>query len=160
MTDLHDADAARHAAEAEAERRGSRRKPVIKSAKLIVNQAGSIINCFVLDESAGGVQVDLGAMLELPDDLTIQFGNGATYLARRCWSSGTRIGLKFTSAQLVSNDIVERMRKIAELLHDQGLGVAVSTLRAARFFDHAELRRAAEEAEAATIRFEMMLLGD
>lgn len=155
MSDFQDASEADAA-----ERRRARRKPVIKSAKIIINQAGSVINCFVLDESSGGVQVDLGTMLELPDDLTIQFGNGATYLARRCWSAGTRVGLQFTSAQLVSEDTAGRMRKIAELLHDQGLGAAVSTLRAARFFDHAELRHAAEEAEAATLRFEMMLLGD
>ncbi len=139
------------------ERRRDKRKPVIKSAKIIINHAGSVLNCFVVDESAGGVQVDLAAIVELPDHLTIQFSTGATYLARRAWAAGTRAGLQFTSGQLVDDDTVARMHKIAELLHSHGLATAVQTLRKARFFDNAELRRAAEEAEAAAIRFETML---
>ena len=52
-----------------------------------------------------------------------------------------------------------RMRKMADVLQAQGVVGAVATLRAARFFDHAELRRAAEEAEAAYFRFEAILSG-
>ena len=141
------------------ERRRDRRKPVIKSAKIIFNELGSVLNCYVLDESSGGVQVDLGAVIDLPDDLTIQFGTGATYLARRCWTAGTKVGLEFTSGQLVSEETASRMRKIAELLQAQGFGAAVRTLRAARFFDHDELRRAATEAEDAMARFTTILQG-
>ncbi len=139
------------------ERRRDRRKPVIKSAKIIFNELGSVLNCYVLDESSNGVQVDVGAIIDLPDDLTIQFGTGATYLAQRCWTAGTRVGLKLTGGQLVDEETVGRMRKIAELLQTQGLAAAVRTLRAARYFDHEELRRAATEAEAATARFAAIL---
>ena len=121
---------------------------------------GSVLNCYVLDESSGGVQVDLGAIVDLPDDLTIQFGTGATYLARRCWDRrNQKSAWEFTSGQLVNEETSTRMRKIAELLHAQGLAAAVRTLRAARFFDHEELRRAATEAEAAMARFVTMLQG-
>ena len=158
MTAAPDGELAMDAA-AQDERRRDRRKPVIKSAKIIFNELGSVLNCYVLDESSGGVQVDLGAIVDLPDDLTIQFGTGATYLARRCWTAGTKVGLEFTSGQLVNEETSTRMRKIAELLHAQGLAAAVRTLRAARFFDHEELRRAATEAEAAMARFMTMLQG-
>ena len=158
MTAAPDGELAMDAA-AQDERRRDRRKPVIKSAKIIFNELGSVLNCYVLDESSGGVQVDLGAIVDLPDDLTIQFGTGATYLARRCWTAGTKVGLEFTSGQLVNEETSTRMRKIAELLHAQGLAAAVRTLRTARFFDHEELRRAATEAEAAMARFVAMLQG-
>lgn len=142
-----------------AERRQSRRTPVIKTAKLIFTLAGSIHNCLVLDESTGGVMVDLGVMLGVPEDVTIQFGNGATFLAKRRWSAGTKCGLSFTGAQIISDETAIRMKKVGDILRAQGLDAAIATLRAARFFDNIELRRAAEDVEAANARFEATLDG-
>jgi hypothetical protein len=142
-----------------ADRRRARRNPVIKAAKLIFNAAGSVHNCLVLDESSSGVLVDLGVMIAVPDDVTIQFGNGASFLARRRWTSGTKSGLNFAGAQIVTDEVALRMKRIADILRAQGLEAAIATLRAARFFDNIELRRSAEEVEAANARFEAALTG-
>jgi len=144
-----------------AERRSASRAPVIKSAKIMVgdSMSQSIFNCLVLDESATGVLVDLGTLVILPAEVTVQLGGGGTYLARRRWGVGTRVGLEFIGSQIVSDETASRMGKIAGLLQAQGIGAAIGTLRAARFFDHAELRKAAEDAESAYYRLEAILTG-
>jgi hypothetical protein len=141
------------------ERRAFSRMPVIKSAKIICG-AGvgqSVFNCLVLDETATGVLIDLGTLVPLPDEVTLQMGSGATYLARRRWGVGTKAGLEFIGGQIISGEMAQRMNEIAGMLIAQGVVAAVSMLRGARFFDHDELRRAAEEAQAAYHRLETLL---
>jgi hypothetical protein len=143
------------------DRRDTSRKPVIKSAKIIVGASvsQSVFDCLVLDESQHGVLVDLGMVVNLPDEVTVQMGNGATYPARRRWSVGTKAGLEFSGAQIISSETAFRMLKVSDLLHAQGTQAAVAALRAARFFDMPALRAAAEEAEATYARLDMMLTG-
>jgi hypothetical protein len=95
----------------------------------------------------------------VPEEVTIQFITGPIFEAERRWSSGTKAGLQFKGGQVVTAEIARRMEKIADILRFQGLAAAVATLRTARFFDNQELRRAAEEAEAAYARFEARLQG-
>ncbi|HQT46504.1 MAG TPA: hypothetical protein PLY97_04705 [Acidocella sp.] len=116
-------------------------------------------NCLVLDESATGVLVDMGMVVNLPEEVTVQLQGGGTYLARRRWAVGSKAGLEFIGGQRITSDVALRMAKIADVLNIQGVVPAVATLRAARFFDNAELRRAAEQAEAAQLRLEAMLNG-
>ncbi len=142
-----------------AERRSAPRSPVIKSAKLVFGDASVVYDCLVLDESTGGVMVDLGTMIKVPEEVTIRFSGGAAYRAQRCWTAGTRAGLKFDGSQIVTQETALRMKKTAEILEIQGLPAAMQTLRVGRFFDNAELRRAAEEAEAAMARLQTVLGG-
>lgn len=142
-----------------AERRTTRRKPALKSAKVLIGPAESVHNCLVLDKSAGGVLIDLGAVIRLPDEVTLQLANGARYLARCRWSAGTKAGLEFAGAPIVSDEMALRMGKIVSILRTQGLEAAMATLRFARFFDNPELRRVAEEAEAAQARLVAVLGG-
>jgi PilZ domain len=155
------ADPADAAGDGAGERRRQARVPVIKSAKIYAEAGGShgVYNCLVLDKSAGGVQVDFGAMLELPEEVTLRMNGGATYLARRCWSVGEKAGLAFIGGQIINDETVLRLLKIAEVLRAQGVLPAVATLRSARFFDNTELRRTAEAVEAAFYRFEAVLTG-
>jgi hypothetical protein len=143
------------------ERRAVIRVPVINSAKILLGRGfgQGVLDCLVLDETATGVMVELGALVPLPDELTIRMTGGATYQAQRCWNIGTKAGLQFLGGQVVTGETALRMLKIADLLQNQGLIAAVATLRAARFFDHLELRRAAEDAEGAFLRFEEILRG-
>jgi hypothetical protein len=154
-------DPADAAAVALAERRHGSRVPVIKSAKIVVGEGGiqGVFDCLVLDESPGGLLVDIGALVSLPEQVTVRMNGGASYVARRCWSVGTKLGLEFIGAQVMTGETALRMMKIADVLHNQGVGQAVATLRTARFFDHLELRRAAEEAEVAWKRLESVLTG-
>jgi hypothetical protein len=144
-----------------AERRNAMRVPVIKSAKIItggeVNQ--SVYNCLVLDESPSGVLVDLGAMFTLPEEMALHMTGGAIYRARRCWAVGTKVGLAFVGAQVLSADTVEKLAQLGRMIQVQGLPATMAALRAQRFFDSAEVRRAAEGAEAAFHRLETVLMG-
>jgi hypothetical protein len=140
------------------QRRRWPRTHVIKSAKLLFD-THRLLDCLVLNESAGGVMVDLGTMVTLPYDMTIQFSNGASFPAQRRWAEGTKAGLAFTGSQIIREDSAQRMRNMAEILQSQGLAATIETLRMARFFDNSALRQAAEEAEAAQSRFKSILLG-
>jgi hypothetical protein len=144
-----------------AERRTVSRIPVIKSAKIFVGPVSSqsIFNCLILDESKTGVLIDMGTLVNVPEEVTLQMGSGATYQARRRWSVGTKAGLEFIGAQVMTTETSVRMGRIADVLQRQGVVAAVATLRAARFFDHEELRQIAEAAEAATQRLEAVLTG-
>jgi hypothetical protein len=144
-----------------AERRNAMRVPVIKSAKVItggeVNQ--SVYNCLVLDESPSGVLVDLGAIFSLPEEVVLHMMGGASYKARRCWAVGTKMGLAFTSQQMLSAEIIEKLAQLGRMMQAQGLPAIMAALRAQRFFDNDEVRRAAEAAEAGYHRLEAVLLG-
>ena len=146
---------------AQVERRAVSRVPVIKSAKILCGEGASqsIYNCLILDESATGVLADLGTLVPLADEATLQMNGGPTYLVRRRWAVGTKAGLEFIGGQIISEETATRMKKIADLLQSQGVPAAVCTLRGARFFEYEELRRAAEDTEAAFRRLEALLNG-
>jgi hypothetical protein len=143
------------------ERRNAMRVPVIKSAKIItggeVNQG--VFNCLVLDESPSGVLVDLGAIFSLPEEMALHMTGGAIYKARCCWAVGTKAGLAFVGPQMLSVDTVEKLAQLGRMMQTQGLPATMAALRAQRFFESDEIRRAAESAEAAYHRLEAVLLG-
>jgi hypothetical protein len=142
-----------------AERRTTPRSTVIRSAKLVFGEANVVYDCLVLDESAGGVMIDLGAMIKVPEDVVIRFNSGGAFPARRCWATGNRAGFKFTGGQIISQETALRMKKAADILEIQGLAAAMQMLRTARFLDNEELRRAAEDAESAMFRLQAILTG-
>ncbi len=141
------------------ERRAATRIPVIKSAKLVVGEGYSqgVYNCLVLDESVGGVLVDLGAVFSLSDEVILHMLGGATRRAKRCWAVGSKVGLEFIGDQLISVETTQEMVGIAKLIRAQGLPVGIAAMRAQRFFGQEELRQAAEEAESAYYKLEAML---
>jgi hypothetical protein len=139
------------------ERRQVSRRPVIRSAKLICGPGEGVFDCLVLDQSAAGVLIDMGTMLELPTELTIHFNSGGAFLARKAWAAGTKAGLNLLGSQVLSEETALRMKQAADLLTMQGLLPVVTTLRSARFLDHGELRRVAEDAEAAFMRLQHFL---
>ncbi len=141
-----------------AERRNAMRTPVIRSAKIIAGGVNhSIYNCLVLDESTSGVLVDLGAMFPLPEEMTLQMTGGATYKARRCWAVGTKAGLAFVGAQMLSADTVDKLAQLGRMMQAQGLPAIMAALRAQRFFGSDEVRRTAEQAESAYLQLEAVL---
>ncbi|HYP62557.1 MAG TPA: hypothetical protein VEQ16_01645 [Acidocella sp.] len=144
-----------------AERRNAMRVPVIKSAKIVTAGDGgqSTYNCLVLDESAAGVLVDLGAMFSLPEEMTLHMTGGASYRARRCWAVGTKAGLSFIGPQMLSAEAVEKLGQLGRMMQSQGLPATMAALRGQHFFESEELRRAAEAAEAAYQRLESVLIG-
>jgi len=77
------------------DRRRHFRSQVHEIAELILRRGEDPYACTVRDASANGIQVDLDEALEFPEELTIRFSNEASLLVRRCWSSGTKLGLEF-----------------------------------------------------------------
>lgn len=142
-----------------AERRNATRIPVIKSAKLVVGDGYSqgIYNCLVLDESTGGVLVDLGAVFSLPDEVVIHMMSGGARRARRRWAAGSKVGLEFIGDQIISVETMQEMLTIAKLIRSQGLPAGLAAMRAQLFFGQDELKQAAEAAEAAYFKLEAML---
>ncbi len=143
--------------QAAAERRRGGRASVLRSAKVICGASESIFDGLVLEQSSTGLQIDFGSVVDVPALVTIQFAGGAAFLARRAWTSGTRAGFALEGSQLLSNEMAERMKRYGHLLDTQGVLIAVSTMRAARFLDHGVLRQLAEEAETAYMRLEAFL---
>lgn len=141
-----------------AERRNTPRVPVIKSGKVVVggDYSQGVLNCLVLDETALGVLIDLGALFVLPEEMVLHISSGS-YKARRRWAVGTKAGLEFVGTQVVSTEIAAQKTKLLKLLEAQGVRAAMAMLRAQNYFNQPDLRRTAEEVEAAYYRFEAML---
>jgi len=142
-----------------ADRRRETREKVLRAAKVIFGGGDSIYNCLVLDESKEGVFVDMGAVVSLPPEVTVQFGTGAAFRAARRWSTGSKIGFQFVGPQIITHEMAQRMKVVSEILQNHGMAAAMQTLRVAQFFDNAELRRAADAADTAVKRLEMILSG-
>jgi hypothetical protein len=142
-----------------ANRRRHAREKVLRAAKVIFGSGDSIYNCLVLDESQEGIFVDMGAVVSLPPEVTVQFSTGAAFRAARRWSTGSKVGFQFVGPQIITHEMAQRMQVVAEILQNHGMTAAMQTLRVAQFFDNAELRRAAEAADTAMKRLEMLLSG-
>ncbi len=78
-----------------ADRRRHFRKPVNMAAELTLRTGEDVFDCTVIDESDGGVQVELEEEVDLPDEVVIRFSDYASHLVRRCWSLGTKVGYQF-----------------------------------------------------------------
>lgn len=142
-----------------ADRRKHVREKVLKAAKIIFGGGDSVFNCLVLDETPEGIFVDMGSVVALPPEVTVQYGSGAAFRAQRRWSTGTKVGFQFVGQQIISHETARRMQVVSEIMKNHGLPAAMQTLRVAQFFDNAELRRAAEAAESAARRLDAALGG-
>lgn len=80
-----------------AERRRSERRQVVKGGQLLVGEGDSqaVYACLVLDESAEGALVDLGAIYSLPESVALQVLGGESRGAVQRWTAGTKIGLEY-----------------------------------------------------------------
>ncbi len=78
-----------------ADRRRHFRRPVELNAELTLLTGEDFYDCTVIDESDGGVQVELAEAVDLPDEVIIRFSDHASQLVRRCWSMGNKVGYQF-----------------------------------------------------------------
>jgi hypothetical protein len=141
------------------DRRRIRRRRVIKAATLFFGFSGSSIDCEILDESPYGMLVDTSVMVPVPDQLAIRLDDGPMSHVIRRWALGTKIGLELVGPQVVDMPTRVRMKSILEILDAHGLAAALAILNAARFFDNAELREAAEEAGGGMAKLRIVLEG-
>ena len=135
-----------------------KRQRVVKMGKIIFGVSDITVDCLICDETSSGLLVETETPVSIPDEVKIKLTNGGTFRASRRWAFGNKIGFEFIGTRINDSATSESMSAIYDILQTQGITQALISLRRSRFFDNDELRRAAEDAEAATMRLEQMLL--
>jgi len=78
-------------------RRFTRVRPtgrISSAAKIIVGSRVPIIDCNIVDYSAGGACLEVGGQIRLPDRFELLFG-GTKKHCRVVWCAGRRLGVTF-----------------------------------------------------------------
>jgi len=78
-----------------ADRRQDPRRPASRRAELLAANNAQGVDCVILDESDGGVQIETAEPLDLPEQIIIKFSPHSSQLVRRCWAKGTRAGYQY-----------------------------------------------------------------
>jgi len=77
------------------ERRRHRRRSVYRTAELVLSGGRDGVGCTILDESEGGLQVEMDHAFDLPQEALIKFSDTASQFVRRCWAKGNRAGFQY-----------------------------------------------------------------
>ena len=136
-------------------KRQSDRNTVIKKAKIIF--LDSVVYCSVINMSETGFRAQLHTMVPVPEQVEVQFPEGATFSAIQRWARGTEIGFEFNGPAKLGT--IERAQawRIYEAIRDRGLELPLGHLRELRFFGDQELTRIVGEIEAAVKQLEAKL---
>lgn len=140
------------------ENRRVKRRRVVKLGKIIYGISDITIDCLISDETAYGVLVETETPIVVPEEVKIRLVNGGIFPAICRWEMGNKKGFEFIGAREKTNAIFESMQDINDILQIHGVSQAVLSLRRSNFFDNDELRRAADDAEAAIMRLKRLLL--
>ena len=136
--------------------RGAARQAVLKGAQIVFGQ--SVIDCLVLNISGTGARVRTGAVVQVPEQVTLRFRGGAVAIATRRWARGAEIGFSMDAAVSLAEEPARLAWRIYESIRHRPLDEPLRLLGERSFFDDVALRTAAEEAEAAWLRFEALLV--
>ena len=80
------------------ELRQSARRFELRTADL---EFGSVLlNCAILNLSPSGIRVCVPVFHEVPERVTVRFGDGSARAARRCWRRGGDIGFEFLDTRI------------------------------------------------------------
>jgi hypothetical protein len=135
--------------------RSAKRQVVLKSAKIVFNEA--IIDCVVVNLSEEGVRVRTNMLTPVPDRVTLRLHGGATFSAVRRWARGKEIGFSLEGHASLPEEEARMAWRIYEMVHATTIAEPVELLRARRFYDDLTLQKAAEEAEVGLRRLEAAL---
>jgi hypothetical protein len=143
---------------APAEQRRAKRQRVLKMAELVFDPPGTFIDCVVIDESCFGVMLETMEITQVPERVKIRFVGGPTFSALRRWADGNKVGLEFAGLFPEDEATKRQARAVKNVLKEACVHAAVQMLRELDFFENAELRAAAEQAEIAIAKLESALL--
>jgi len=59
---------------------------------------GAVLDCVLLNVSAGGGRVHLSQAADVPELVTLRLRGGDTFMLRRCWRTGAHVGFEFTGS--------------------------------------------------------------
>jgi hypothetical protein len=102
-----------------ADRRQYPRRQASRRAELLAANNPEGVDCMILDESDGGIQVETARELDLPEQIIIKFSPQSSQLVRRCWAKGTRAGYQFI-------DIVPASRRSLDIPAAAGRADAIA----------------------------------
>jgi hypothetical protein len=138
------------------EQRRAKRQRVLKMAELVFDPPGTFIDCVVIDESC--VMLETMEITQVPERVKIRFVGGPTFSALRRWANGNKVGLEFAGLFPGDEATKRQARAVKNVLKEACVHAAVQMLRELDFFENAELRAAAEQAEIAIAKLESALL--
>ena len=78
------------------ERRGVKRTPVLRNAKIILNHRYSIVHCTLQNLTDDGACLSLASTYRLPDTFELTFEHGRSRrVCRVIWRTHNRLGVAF-----------------------------------------------------------------
>jgi hypothetical protein len=80
------------------DRRGSKRRRVLKGARILHGGLGSSTECRVRDVSESGVCLVVASSVGIPETFDLVFGDGEVRHCRYEWRTAEKIGVSFVVA--------------------------------------------------------------
>jgi hypothetical protein len=78
------------------DRRRAPRGRTFKSGKLLFGGFTEMaVDCLIVEASDVGLRVETRVMVQVPDDVVVQFFDGTQRRCRRRWAKGLQIGLEY-----------------------------------------------------------------
>ena len=71
---------------------------MLKSAQIVHSNARCVIDCLVLEISAGGAAIQPADPLRCPQRFTLNIKSGESHRCEVCWKHGNKIGVRFLDA--------------------------------------------------------------
>jgi hypothetical protein len=140
-----------------AEKRREQRQTVLKAAEIMFGEMGRMQAGLVLDESAEGVLMTLGAEVELPDQVMFRFRDADWAPAVVRWRMGTKIGLQLRGEAPPPRAELQRVNEALAVLEQSGATAALEHLRSVGFLQNNYVRKLAEDAAAGQRRLQLAL---
>ncbi len=131
------------------------RQPVLKVAKILFQD--SVVDCIVLDFSAGGARVSTDVVIPFPDAVKIELRSGGVWDATRSWQRGLETGFTFKGFAGLHAAATAEVAALSDRLGRSGVHDVTERLAEARWFDHPELKTASRAVDVAIQRLEQVL---
>lgn len=81
------------------DRRAVGRVRTLKAGQLVFGGfIKTVIDCVVMDMSEKGVRVETFVIMNVPEEVTLRFGDKTTRPVRRCWAQGNIMGFMYLDA--------------------------------------------------------------
>ncbi len=77
------------------ERRGAVRRRRLKSAKIIFNDASSVIDCRIRDISTTGARLECESAYSCPKEMVLEDSDGNSVACEVVWATDTQLGVRF-----------------------------------------------------------------
>lgn len=137
------------------DKRVRQRVPVLRAAKVLWR--GSVVDCLVLDISPSGLRVSTETVVPFPPEVTIEMRTGGRWTAARRWQKGVETGFELLNFAGLHGEGMSAASRLYDQLRHAGVLDVTNRLAEAKYYDHADLKQAAEDVAGAVRRLEEVL---